>query len=97
MTPAQQLSIFLVMLFTSKGAAGVTGGAFAALAATVVAAGLPVEGLALLLGIDRFMSLARAITNTIGNAVAAIVVARWDGEFDPEAWTQSVTAALTAK
>ena len=64
------------MLFTSKGAAGVTGGAFAALAATVVAAGLPAEGLALLLGIDRFMSLARAITNTIGNAVAAIVVAQ---------------------
>ena len=97
MTPAQQLSIFVVMLFTSKGAAGVTGGAFAALAATVIAAGLPAEGLALLLGIDRFMSLARAITNTIGNAVAAVVVAKWDGEFDPEAWTESSTQALTAK
>jgi aerobic C4-dicarboxylate transport protein len=90
MTTAQQVSIFIVMLFTSKGAAGVTGGAFAALAATVVAAGLPAEGLALLLGIDRFMSLARAITNTIGNAVAAIVVARWDGEFDSKAWDQAV-------
>jgi aerobic C4-dicarboxylate transport protein len=97
MTTAQQVSIFVVMLFTSKGAAGVTGGAFAALAATVVAAGLPVEGLALLLGIDRFMSLARAITNTIGNAVAAIVVAKWDGEFDSNAWQQSVAQAHTAK
>jgi aerobic C4-dicarboxylate transport protein len=93
---AQQLSLFVVMLFTSKGAAGVTGGAFAALAATVVAAGLPAEGLALLLGIDRFMSLARAITNTIGNAVAAIVVAKWDGEFDRDAWTKS-TQTLTAR
>jgi aerobic C4-dicarboxylate transport protein len=96
LTLAQQLSLFVVMLFTSKGAAGVTGGAFAALAATVIAAGLPPDGLALLLGIDRFMSLARAITNTIGNAVAAIVVAKWDGEFDRDAWTKS-TQTLTAR
>ena len=95
LTTAQQVSIFVVMLFTSKGAAGVTGGAFAALAATVVAAGLPVEGLALLLGIDRFMSLARAVTNTIGNAVAAIVVARSDGAFDSKAWEQSVAQIHT--
>jgi aerobic C4-dicarboxylate transport protein len=88
MTLAQQLSLFVVMLFTSKGAAGVTGGAFAALAATVIAAGLPAEGLALLLGVDRLMSLGRAVTNTIGNAVAAIVVAKWDGEFDRQAWTK---------
>ena len=97
MTSAQQLSLFVVMLLTSKGAAGVTGGAFAALAATVIAAGLPAEGLALLLGIDRFMSLARAITNTIGNAVAAVVVAKWDGEFDSLAWTEATTQAATAK
>jgi aerobic C4-dicarboxylate transport protein len=97
MSFAQQVSLFVVMLFTSKGAAGVTGGAFAALAATVVAAGLPVEGLALLLGIDRFMSLARSITNTIGNAVAAVVVAKWDGEFDPKAWNDSVAQAQTAE
>jgi aerobic C4-dicarboxylate transport protein len=97
MTLAQQLSLFVVMLFTSKGAAGVTGGAFAALAATVIAAGLPAEGLALPLGIDRFMSLARAVTNTIGNAVAAVVVAKWDGEFDSLAWNESTTQALTAK
>jgi aerobic C4-dicarboxylate transport protein len=90
MTIPQQLGIFAVMLFTSKGAAGVTGGAFAALAATVIAAGLPAEGLALLLGIDRLMSLGRAITNTIGNAVAAIVVAQWDGAFERDVWNQSV-------
>jgi aerobic C4-dicarboxylate transport protein len=97
LTAAQQLSLFVVMLFTSKGAAGVTGGAFAALAATVVAAGLPAEGLALLLGIDRFMSLARAITNTIGNAVAAIVVAKWDGEFNREDWAKSAARIQQAK
>ena len=85
-TPAQQLGIFVVMLFTSKGAAGVTGGAFGALAATVIAAKLPADGLALLLGVDRFMSLGRAVTNTIGNSVAAIVVAKWDGKFDAGAW-----------
>ena len=82
----QQITMFILMLFTSKGAAGVTGGAFAALAATVVASGLPAEGLALLLGIDRFMSQGRSIVNTVGNAVAAVVVAKWDGEFDPVAW-----------
>jgi aerobic C4-dicarboxylate transport protein len=82
----QQITMFILMLFTSKGAAGVTGGAFAALAATVVASGLPAEGLALLLGIDRFMSQGRSIVNTVGNAVAAVVVAKWDGEFDDVAW-----------
>jgi aerobic C4-dicarboxylate transport protein len=97
LSAGQQLSLFVVMLFTSKGAAGVTGGAFAALAATVIAAGLPAEGLALLLGIDRFMSLARAITNTIGNAVAAVVVAKWDGEFNREDWAQSAAQIQAVK
>jgi aerobic C4-dicarboxylate transport protein len=82
----QQASMLVLMLFTSKGAAGVTGGAFAALAATVVATGLPVEGLALLLGVDRFMSQGRSVVNVIGNAVAAVVVAKWDGEFDAQLW-----------
>ncbi len=89
----QQASLFVLMLFTSKGAAGVTGGAFAALAATVVASGLPAEGLALLLGIDRFMSQGRSIVNAIGNAVAAVVVARWDNDFDAERWNQAAAAA----
>jgi aerobic C4-dicarboxylate transport protein len=88
---AQQAGIFVLMLFTSKGAAGVTGGAFGALAATVVATGVvPVEGLALLLGVDRFMSLGRAVVNTLGNAVTAVAIARWDGTFDKAAWTRAV-------
>jgi aerobic C4-dicarboxylate transport protein len=82
----QQVSLLVLMLFTSKGAAGVTGGAFAALAATVIASGLPVEGLALLLSVDRFMSQGRSVVNMIGNAVAAVVVAKWDGEFDAQLW-----------
>ncbi len=89
----QQISMFLLMLFTSKGAAGVTGGAFAAIAATVVVTRvIPIEGLALLLGVDRFMSFGRAIVNTLGNAVAAIAIARWEGTFDRTAWRAAVDA-----
>lgn len=80
---SQQLSILGIMLLTSKGAAGVVGSAFIALAATVAATGvLPMEGLALLLGIDRFMSSVRAMTNLIGNSVATIVIAKSEKEFD---------------
>ena len=76
----QQLAILGVLLLTSKGAAAVTGGGFITLAATLSSTGtVPVAGLALLLGIDRFMSEARAITNLIGNGVATMVVARWEG------------------
>ncbi len=79
----QQLSILAVLMLTSKGAAAVTGGGFVTLAATLSATGaLPVEGLALLLGVDAFMSLARALTNLIGNGVATVVVAKMEGEFD---------------
>ena len=72
------------MLFrSSKGAAGVTGSGFIVLAATLSAVGnVPVAGLTLILGIDRFMSEARAITNVIGNGVATIVVAKWVGDLD---------------
>jgi aerobic C4-dicarboxylate transport protein len=80
-----QLSILAVLMLTSKGAAAVTGGGFITLAATLSATGrLPVEGLALLLGVDRFMSEARAITNLIGNSVATVVVAKWEKAFDTE-------------
>ena len=83
LTLTQQLSILAVLLLTSKGAAAVTGGGFITLAATLSATGtLPIEGLALLLGVDRFMSEARAITNLIGNGVATIVVAKMEKEFD---------------
>jgi len=80
---AQQIGLVAVMMVTSKGAAGVTGSGFVILAATVSATGVvPVEGLALLLGVERFMSEARAITNVIGNGVATIVVAKMEREFD---------------
>lgn len=83
LTLGQELSILLVLLLTSKGAAAVTGGGFITLAATLSTVGtIPVAGIALLLGIDRFMSEARALTNLIGNGVATVVVAKWEGEFD---------------
>jgi aerobic C4-dicarboxylate transport protein len=79
----QQLALLAVLLLTSKGAAGVTGSGFIVLAATLSTVGtLPVAGLALILGIDRFMSEARALTNVIGNGVATVVVAKWTGELD---------------
>ncbi|MFN7980864.1 MAG: dicarboxylate/amino acid:cation symporter [Vicinamibacterales bacterium] len=81
----QELGILGVLLLTSKGAAAVTGSGFVTLAATLAAfPTIPVAGLTLLLGVDRFMSEARAITNLIGNAVATMVVARWDGALDLE-------------
>lgn len=81
---ADVLGLFLVLLLTSKGAAAITGGGFITLAATLAAMGkIPIGGLALIVGVDRFMSEARAITNVIGNAVATLVVSKWDGEFDP--------------
>jgi aerobic C4-dicarboxylate transport protein len=80
---AQQLTILAVLMVTSKGAAGVTGSGFIVLASTLSAMQvIPLEGLALLLGIDRFMSEARAITNIIGNGVATLVIARSEGAFD---------------
>ena len=79
----QQCTLLAVLLLTSKGAAGVTGSGFIVLAATLSSVGtLPVSGLALILGIDRFMSEARALTNVIGNGVATLVVAKWTGELD---------------
>ena len=83
MTLTQQITLLGVLLLTSKGAAGVTGSGFIVLAATLSAVGgVPVAGLALILGIDRFMSEARALTNLIGNGVATLVVAKWTGDLD---------------
>jgi aerobic C4-dicarboxylate transport protein len=80
---SQQLSILAILLLTSKGAAGVTGSGFVTLAATLTAIPtIPASGLALLVGVDRFMSEARSITNLIGNAVATVAIARWDGALD---------------
>jgi len=83
MSLMQQITLLLVLLLTSKGAAGITGSGFIVLAATLSAVGtVPVAGLALILGIDRFMSEARALTNLVGNGVATIVVANWTNELD---------------
>ncbi|MES2709041.1 MAG: dicarboxylate/amino acid:cation symporter [Verrucomicrobiota bacterium] len=80
----QQLGVLAILLLTSKGAAGVTGAGFVTLAATLSAThAIPVEGLALVIGVDRFMSEARAVTNLIGNTVGMLVVAKWEGEFNP--------------
>ncbi|MGZ5274662.1 MAG: dicarboxylate/amino acid:cation symporter [Caldimonas sp.] len=85
MTLGQQLTLLAVLLLTSKGAAGITGSGFIVLAATLSAVGhVPVAGLALILGIDRFMSEARALTNLVGNGVATLVVAKWTGDLDVE-------------
>ena len=81
----EQLSLVLVAMVSSKGAAGVTGAGFVILAATLsVVPSVPVAGMALILGIDRFMSECRALTNFIGNAVATIVVAKWEGALDKD-------------
>ncbi len=83
LTLAQQLGIIAVLMITSKGAAGVTGSGFIVLASTLAAMKVvPIEGIALLLGVDRFMSEARAITNLIGNGVATLVISRSENEFD---------------
>ncbi|WP_442602328.1 dicarboxylate/amino acid:cation symporter [Paenibacillus sp. KN14-4R] len=80
----QQVTLLGVLMLTSKGAAGVTGSGFITLAATLAAfPNIPIGGMALLLGVDRFMSEARAITNLIGNGVATIVIAKSENEFDP--------------
>nr|WP_323374719.1 dicarboxylate/amino acid:cation symporter [Skermanella rosea] len=82
---SQEIGIIAVLLLTSKGAAGVTGSGFIVLAATLASVGtIPVASIALILGVDRFMSEARALTNLIGNGVATVVVARWEGALDTE-------------
>jgi aerobic C4-dicarboxylate transport protein len=88
---SHQISLLLILLLTSKGAAGVTGSGFITLAATLPAVGhIPVAAIALILGIDRFMSEGRALTNIIGNAVATFVVAKWEKEIDMEVAKEAI-------
>jgi aerobic C4-dicarboxylate transport protein len=88
---SEQIVLVIVCLIASKGAAAVTGSGFIVLAATIGAVGhVPVASIALLLGIDRFMSEARALTNFIGTAVATVVVAKWEGELDQERFALSL-------
>jgi aerobic C4-dicarboxylate transport protein len=92
---SQQLGLLLVLLITSKGSAGVAGSAFIALAATLSSTDvLPVAGLTLLLGVDRFMNEARAVTNTIGNALATVVVAQWEGCLDRAQFARALGGQL---
>jgi aerobic C4-dicarboxylate transport protein len=96
LTLTQQLTIFAVATLTSKGASGVQGAAFIALVGTLtVIPTIPVAGMALLLGIDRFMSTARALVNMIGNGVAAVVVSRWENEVDRKTLSENLAAQLT--
>jgi aerobic C4-dicarboxylate transport protein len=97
LTPLQTLTILAVLVLTSKGAAGVTGSGFVTLAATFTAIPtIPVAGLALILGIDRFMSEARALTNLVGNGVATVVVSRWEKELDMERMRTVLSKGLPA-
>ena len=85
LTLLQQMTIFSVAVLTSKGASGVQGASFIALVATLsVVPTIPVAGMALILGIDRFMSMFRALVNMVGNGVATLIVARWENELDRE-------------
>jgi aerobic C4-dicarboxylate transport protein len=88
LTLTQELTILLVAMLTSKGASGITGAGFITLAATLaVVPTIPVAGMTLILGIDKFMSECRALTNIIGNGVATVVVSKWEGELDKERLT----------
>jgi aerobic C4-dicarboxylate transport protein len=90
----QQIGILAVLLLTSKGAAGVTGSGFIVLAATLSSVGtIPVASIALILGVDRFMSEARALTNLVGNGVATAVVAKWEGALDTDRMRARLAAA----
>ncbi len=95
LTYGDQILLLLVAMLSSKGAAGITGAGFITLAATLsVVPSVPVAGLALILGIDRFMSECRALTNLVGNAVATVVVARWEGELDQSKFAAALAGAL---
>ncbi|MDB5422285.1 MAG: C4-dicarboxylate transporter DctA, partial [Brevundimonas sp.] len=94
LTLQEQILLLLVAMLSSKGAAGITGAGFITLAATLaVVPSVPIAGMALILGVDRFMSECRALTNFIGNAVATIVVARWEGQLDREALKAALDGA----
>ena len=97
LTLGQELSLLGVAMLSSKGASGVTGAGFITLAATLaVVPTVPVAGLALILGVDRFMSEARALTNLVGNAVATIVVARWENELDRDRLARELDAGTAS-
>ena len=92
----QELGILAVAMITSKGASGVTGAGFVTLAATLaIVPDIPVQSLAILLGIDKFMSECRALTNLVGNGVATIVISRWEGELDVDKLHETMAHPIT--
>jgi aerobic C4-dicarboxylate transport protein len=95
LTLGEQLLLLSVAMLSSKGAAGVTGAGFITLAATLsIVPSVPIAGMALILGVDRFMSECRSLTNFIGNAVATVVVARWEGVFDKAQFDAAIAGEL---
>ena len=95
LTLYQELGILAIAMITSKGASGVTGAGFVTLAATLaIVPDIPIQSLALLLGIDKFMSECRALTNLIGNGVATVVISRWEGELDADALHETMAHPL---
>jgi aerobic C4-dicarboxylate transport protein len=96
LTLGQELGILVIAMITSKGASGVTGAGFVTLAATLaIVPDIPIQSLAILLGIDKFMSECRALTNLIGNGVATIVISRWEGELDKHALHETMAHPIT--
>jgi aerobic C4-dicarboxylate transport protein len=96
LTIAQLLGILVIAMLTSKGASGVTGAGFVTLAATLsIVPDIPIQSLVLLIGIDKFMSECRALTNLIGNGVATVVISRWEGELDPDALHETMAHPIT--
>src|SRR5437868_2513506 len=96
LTLTQELGILAIAMITSKGASGVTGAGFVTLAATLaIIPDIPIQSLALLLGIDKFMSECRALTNLIGNGVATVVISRWEGELDKHALHATMAHPIT--
>ena len=92
----QELGILVIAMITSKGASGVTGAGFVTLAATLaIMPDIPIQSLAILLGIDKFMSECRALTNLVGNGVATIVISRWEGELDKHALHETMAHPIT--
>jgi aerobic C4-dicarboxylate transport protein len=97
LTISQELGILVIAMITSKGASGVTGAGFVTLAATLaIVPDIPIQSLALLLGIDKFMSECRALTNLVGNGVATVVISRWEGELDAEKLHLTMKHPITA-
>jgi aerobic C4-dicarboxylate transport protein len=96
LTIGQELGILVIAMITSKGASGVTGAGFVTLAATLsVVPDIPVQSIAIILGIDKFMSECRALTNLIGNGVATVVISRWEGELDAQALHDTMAHPIT--